>query len=234
MDTSISSRTISKRYEGITRVIVVGAGGHAAELDDYILYAKQKFISAYSDWELVGFLDDNENSYNGYPFSAPFLGTIAHHQVIADVYYLIGIANVEFRKRIVSALLEKGAKFISFIHPDTYISRSAIVGEGVVIGPNVSMGPNTRLGDYSMLNSRCSIGHDSSIGSFNFLSPNVCLSGFTTVGDENLFGINSATIPRLKVGSRNKIMAGMTLDKSIDDDEIIFYRFKEKVIAIKK
>lgn len=220
-------------YSSKKQVIIVGAGGHAAELDDYIDYARQK-KNTYHDWAVIGFLDDNERNYNAYRFSAPFLGTIADHSVIPDAYYLMGIANTEFRKKIVMTLLKKGAQFISFVHPDAYISRSANLGEGIVIAPSVNLGPNTHIGDYSVLNSRCSVGHDSCIGAFNFLSPNVCLSGFTTVGDENLFGINSATIPQLNIGSRNKIMAGMTLDKHVGDDETVFYRFKEKVIAIKK
>ena len=68
----------------------------------------------------------------------------------------------------------------------------------------------------------------------NFISPNVCFSGFTTIGDENLFGINSASIPQIKIGNRNKIAAGMVVERNIDDDTTYFHRFKEKVLAIPK
>ena len=50
----------------------------------------------------------------------------------------------------------------------------------------------------------------------------------------NLFGINSATIPSIKVGNNNKIAAGMVLDQNVGDDSVVFYRFKERVIAIPK
>jgi tetrahydrodipicolinate N-succinyltransferase len=72
------------------------------------------------------------------------------------------------------------------------------------------------------------------IGDFNFISPNVCFSGFTRIGDENLFGINSVTIPGISVGNRNKITAGMVLDQNIGDDSTVFYRFKEKILAVPK
>jgi bifunctional N-acetylglucosamine-1-phosphate-uridyltransferase/glucosamine-1-phosphate-acetyltransferase GlmU-like protein len=98
----------------------------------------------------------------------------------------------------------------------------------------VNLGPNAKVGNFTMLNSRCSLGHDTKIGAFNFISPNVCFSGFTDIGDGNLFGINSATIPGIKVGNNNKIMAGMVLDKNVGDEEVVFYRFKEKVIAVPK
>ena len=53
-------------------------------------------------------------------------------------------------------------------------------------------------------------------------------------GNENLFGINSATIPGILIGNRNKIAAGMVLDQNVGDESVVFYRYKEKVIAYPK
>lgn len=213
------------------QVIIVGAGGHAAEIDEYIKYSragKGPFLS------VAGFIDDNPDSYKKYRFSAPFQGSIKDHEVQQDVEYLLGIANLEHRRRITELLLAKGARFTGFVHPDIYLSASATLGQGVIIAPNVNVGPNVVIGDFTLINSRCSLGHDTRIGRYNFISPNVCFSGFTTLGDENLFGINSATIPGITVGSRNKIAAGMVLDKPVGDNTTVFHRFKEKVLAIKK
>jgi len=167
-----------------------------------------------------------------YSLSGPLLGGVREHQVRHDCVYLMGIANLTYRKLFVEQYLAQGAEFLSLIHPTAYISPSAQIGRGVVIGPMANIGPNARIGEFSLINSRCSLGHDTIIGSFNFISPNVCFSGFTSIGDNNLFGINSATIPQIKVGSNNKIMAGMVLDKNVGNDEVVFYRFKEKVIAV--
>jgi len=214
------------------QIIIVGSGGHGAELSDYIKYNER--ISGIKEYEIVGFLDDNPANYANYKFEAPLLGGVRDHVVRTDVKYLMGIANLTYRKLFVERYSKDGAEFISLIHSTAYISDSATLGTGVVIGPMVNLGPNSVIGDYTLLNSRCSMGHDTKVGKFNFISPNVCFSGFTEIGDENLFGINSATIPTIKVGNRNKIMAGMVLDKNVGDDEVVFYRFKEKVIAVPK
>jgi sugar O-acyltransferase (sialic acid O-acetyltransferase NeuD family) len=213
----------------MTDVIVVGAGGHAAEIDEYICYGSKK-----SRFKVIGFIDDNETSYNKYQFSAPYLGNIKDHDIQNDKYYIIGIANLSYRKSIVANLLGKGARFVTFIHDIAYVSPSAKIGVGVVIAPYANVGPNVVIGDFTLLNARTSIGHDSIVGSHNFISPNVSLSGHTSIGDENLFGINSATIPGVQIGSRNKIAAGMVVDLTVKDDSVIFHRFKEKVIAIQK
>lgn len=213
-------------------VIIIGSGGHAAELADYINFSnslenKKKKIS------VLGLIDDNIENYIKYDFQSPFLGEIKTHQTRSDVHYIIGVANLEYRKIFVELFLKQGAKFFSYVHPSVSISSTAKIGQGVVICPNANLGPNTYVGDFSLVNSRVSLGHDSKIGKFNFLSPNVCFSGCTEVGDENLFGINSATIPGIRIGDRNKIMAGMILEKNVGNDEVIFYRYKEKIHVIK-
>jgi len=214
------------------KVIIIGAGGHAAEIDEYIRYAREKQNAPL--WEVAGFIDDNPESHGRYRFSAPYLGTIRDHRVNLNAFYLMGIANLAHRRPIIEKLIAGGAEFASFIHPDIYLSPSAKIGKGVIIAPNVNVGPNVVIGDHTLINSRCSLGHDTRIGRFNFISPNVCFSGFTQVGDENLFGINSATIPGIKVGNRNKIAAGMVLDRNVENDATVFYRHKERVIAIPK
>ena len=212
------------------RVIIIGAGGHSAEIDDYFHYTKKK--NPEFNLTIEGFIDDNAQSYLQYEFTAPFLGDIQSHEIRPDCVYIMGIANLKYRRPIIEMFIAKGASFISFIHPDAYISPSAKIGNGVVIAPGVNLGPKVTIGDFTLINSRSSIGHDTIVGRYNFICPNVCFSGFTKVGDENLFGINSVTIPGIQVGSRNKIAAGMVLDKNTGDDEVVFYRFKEKVIAV--
>ncbi|GAB1405485.1 MAG: acetyltransferase [Lentimicrobiaceae bacterium] len=214
----------------MTEVIIVGSGGHGAELDEYISYANH--LNADVKLKVIGFLDDNPANYASYSLSAPLLGGVRDHAVRKDCQYIMGIANLLYRKRFVEQYQAQGAIFARLIHPAAYLSPSATVGEGVVIGPMANIGPNVKIGDFTLINSRCSLGHDTHLGKYNFISPNVCFSGFTSIGDENLFGINSATIPTIKVGNRNKIAAGMVLDKNVGDDTVVFYRFKEKVIAV--
>lgn len=211
------------------KVILIGAGGHAAEIWDYIHQYNLKMGNTYI---ILGLLDDDSESYSSYEFKAPLLGTIKDHKINSKAAYIIAIANLKYRKAIVDSFILKGANFISFIHYDAFVSFSATIGKGVVIAPNVNIGPKVIIGDFSLVNSRASIGHDTVIGVHNFISPNVCLSGFSKVGNENLFGINSATIPNIRIGDRNKIAAGMVLDKNIKNDAVVFFRYKEKLIAV--
>ncbi|MFN3952060.1 MAG: acetyltransferase [Thermaurantimonas sp.] len=211
-------------------VLIIGAGGHAAEVRDYIRFYNKS--QSEEQIEVVGFIDDDENIHSRYEYSEPYLGKISDHNILPDVYYLMGIANVAFRRPIVEKFKAMGAKFTGLIHPTALISPSAKIGEGVLISHNASVGPMVRIGDFNILNSRCTIGHDTVIGNYNFISPQVALSGHTTVGNENMFGVNSATIPSIVVGNNNKIGAGTILYKNVGDNQTVFNRFNERIIKI--
>jgi acetyltransferase EpsM len=211
------------------KIIIIGAGGHAAEIVDYI-ESMNKLLNL-KKFEIVGLIDDNEGNYKHYEFKYEFLGKIEGHKIDENSLYVMGIANLIFRKIIIETFKLGGAKFASFVHPTSLVSPTAEIGEGVVISHNVSIGPKVIIGDFNMLNSRCTIGHDSVLGNYNFISPQVAIGGNTKIGDENLFGTNSCTIPGMKIGHNNKISAGMVVDKPIKDNETIFYRFKEKLIV---
>lgn len=216
----------------MVNVIIVGAGGHGAELDEYIsLYNK---LEGSPKYKIEGFLDDNAENYERYQLSGPLLGGITLHKIRTDCFYIMGIANLEYKKKFVELFLGNGARFLTFVHPTAYVSPSAKLGDGVIIAPFANIGPNVKIGDFTLVNSRASLGHDVEVGSFNFIAPNVCFSGFTKIGNENLFGIGSLTIPHIEIGNNNKISAGMVVDKNVHSDEVVFHRFKEKVIAVTK
>jgi len=213
------------------KVIIVGSGGHAAELRDYINHNNNARPA--DRLEVHGFIDDNEETYKHYGFSEPFLGGIKEHKVNSDVFYLMGIANLDFRKNIIEKLKSGGAKFIGLIHPTAIISPSAEIHPTTIISHNASVGAKAKIGEFNMLNSRCTIGHDSVIGDFNFISPQVAISGNTQIGNGNLIGTNACTIPGMKIGNNNKVAAGMVIYKVVGDDSTVMFRHKERLIISK-
>jgi acetyltransferase EpsM len=182
----------------------------------------------------VGLIDDNDINYSNYNYKAPYLGTIKNHVVVKEMSYIIGIANMKYRRMIIEQLKSKGAQFISLIHPSALISPSAIIGAGSVISHNISIGPNAVIGEFNLVNSRCTIGHDTKIGSYNFLSPQVVTGGGAIIGDENFLGTNAVVLPGIKLGANNIIAAGMIVDKNVENSTTVFHRFKEKVMIIAK
>lgn len=210
------------------KIIIIGCGGHAAELRDYIDHYNAAHDT--DKIEVVGFLDDDKKAHEHYSFIESYLGKIDDHEIEKEVFYLMGIANLTYRASIIEKFIRKNAQFTGLIHPTAIISPTSKIGEGTVVSHNVSVGPKVQIGKFNILNSRCTIGHDSTLGDFNFISPQVALSGYTKVGNENLLGTNACTIPGITIGNHNKIAAGMVVYKNVTDQETVFFRHKERII----
>ena len=210
------------------KLILIGSGGHAAELRDYIRHNNQR--PGRELIEVIGYIDDDSSSYEHYGFQEPLLGDIQNHRIRYDCEYLMAIANIKYRKSIIEKFLQEGAKLTGFIHPTAIISPSSEIHPTVVISHNASVGPKARIGRFNMLNSRCTIGHDTVIGEFNFISPQVALSGNTKIGNGNLLGTNSATIPSVEIGNNNVIGAGTIVFRNLDNNRTIVPGAKPRIL----
>ncbi|MBO3100170.1 acetyltransferase [Gelidibacter pelagius] len=201
------------------KVILIGTGGHAAEVREYIRYHNR--VNPIGIIEILGFLDENEDLHRQYKYPEPYLGTVDDHQINTDIEYMFCFGNMIYKEKLVKHFKEQGATFLTFIHPTALIAESSKIGEGVLISHNASVGPMAVVGDFNILNSRCTIGHDTILGDYNFISPQVSLSGNTKIGSHNMFGVNSATIPGVSLGDNNVIGAGCVVTKNVEDNSVV-------------
>lgn len=209
------------------KVVILGAGAHAAEIEGYILDNNKKLSNRI---DIVGYYDDNTLNWSNYQLKSPLLGGIMNYKLVDDIELIIGVANIQVRQKLIAYYLGNGARFTNFIHYSSFVFDTAKIGIGNVICRNCVIGPNVSLGDFNILNTNSSLGHDSIVGDNNVLCPNVGFSGSTIVADDNFFSLNATTIPKVNIGSRNIIAPNMVLDKNVKNDTTVFHRFKEKVL----
>ena len=150
-----------------------------------------------------------------------------------DEEVLVAIMDLDFRKKMFNALLKKKAKIGSFIHHTVIRPKDLKIGVGNIVFPFCILEKHAVIGNYNMLTSYSFISHDCVVGDNNFLST-AGLAGWVKIGNDNYFGLRSTVIPRMEIGNNNVIQAGMMVDKNLKDGTTVFYRFKEKVLAIPK
>ena len=214
-------------------IVIFGTGAVAAELTSYLEDGCWGRDSGYS---IKGYLASDENgdkNWKHYGLKQPFLGSLDNYDCQRNDYFVVAVGNSKVKRNIAECIKSKGGNFISLIHPTAIIAASAIIGEGNIIYPSCVIGPNVKINDFNLFTSQSAISHDTVIGSYNFFAT-ALLCGYNNVGDDNYFGIKVTTLPEIHVGSRNIIQAGMIIDRSIQDDSTLFYRYKEKILAIPK
>ena len=214
------------------KVIILGAGGAGSELTFYIEDHNSK-VGPDDQIEIVGYIDDSKESWENHKYNAPLLCNIDSYEPDKDEEVLIAVMNIECRKKMIDTMLRKNAKIGSFIHHCVIKPENMEIGVGNIIFPFSILEKNAIIGNYNFLTTYCFISHDCIVGDNNFFSVSG-IAGSVKVGDNNYFGIRSTVIPGVEIGNNNVIQAGMTVYKDVKDDTTVFYRFKEKVLAIPK
>jgi UDP-3-O-[3-hydroxymyristoyl] glucosamine N-acyltransferase len=214
--------------------IIVGSGAVAAEVTSYI-QDSNTHASDERQLNILGYLEFEENIskyWSKYKFQKPVLSDIYKYNIQKDDHFIVAIANVEFRAKVIEILKDRKASIIGFIHCSVIIADSARLGIGNIIYPHCIIGPNATIGNNNLLTSYSFISHDCVVGDNNLFSTSG-ISGNVTVGGNNFFGIRATVLPNISIGDRNVIQAGMIVDKEVGNDSTVFHRFREKVIAIK-
>lgn len=212
-------------------LIIVGTGAVAAEVSGYLETAEYKWKG--EPIKLKGYLEFQEYRYlhNQYRFSAPILGTIDDYIINDGDKFIIANANVLLRKQFSEKLRAKGADIINLIHPTCILAPTSEIGIGNILSPYCQLGPVAKIGNFNIMTSNTIISHDCVVGDFNSFST-VVVCGHVSIGNENNFYIRSTVVPHVSVGSGCTIQSGMVVDKDVPDGTTVFYKFKERLLAI--
>lgn len=216
-------------------VIILGTGGLADQLTFYIEDSNSK-VEDDLKINILGYIDYDyniEKYWKKYNFKKPVLYDIESYIPKANEAVLIGIADVDFRSKMIDMLIEKNATIASYIHPTVIMSKNHKIGVGNIIFPYCIVEPSSTVGNFNIMTPFSFISHDCVVGNGNFFSKSG-IAGHVKIGNNNYLGVGSTIIPHTEIGNNNLIQAGMTVDKSIKDDTTVFHRFKEKVLAIPK
>lgn len=206
------------------KYIIIGGGGHAHDVYDIFDAIKLSYkpVDVSSNYELLGFLDDNINKENLPAWETRTLGLISDYTRYMsrygnDLRYTIAINSSSIRKKIGDYMDSIHARPAILIHPTASISTSAIIGPGSVIGPGAVITSNAVLGKHVHMNTHSSVNQGSTIGDYCTLSPGARVCGDVWVGECVQFGANSTVINMKNIGANAVLGAGAVVVSDIPD-----------------
>lgn len=215
----------------MVNLIIVSTGAVAAEVTGYLETADYQWKG--EPIQIKGYLEYEEYRYlhEHYRYKAPVLGTIDDYVIVGGDYFIIANADVSLRKQFSEILRSKGASFISLIHPTCILAPTSEIGIGNIMSPHCQVGPVAKVGDFNIMTTCTMISHDCIVGNYNSFST-VIVCGHVEIGNENIFYIRSTVVPHITIGNNCKIQAGMVVDKNVPDGTTVFYKYKERIMAI--
>lgn len=193
-------------------IIIIGAGGVGREVSLII----EKINKLKATWNLIGFIDDNINSWNRIINGYQIIGGMDLLETLpSDTYVVIAIANYNVKKKIVNKINNK-FKFATIIDPKVYIHDYMTIGEGTIIYEGAIITANIQVGNHVIISPKCGIGHDSIIKDYVSLLWNVNVSGNDVIEEGVMMGSGSTIIQGKKIGKGSIIGAGAVVIDDID------------------
>ena len=173
-------------------LIIIGAGN----VGGFLVLNQNLFKE---DFNIVGFLDDDEKKIGKSLWETPVLGGVHKINDYKNCSVAIGIAGPLVKKKILDKIGED-FDFPSFIAHNAWVSNKVTIGKGVIIYPGVSINHESQIGDFVVINMNCGIGHNATIKKCCSLAPGVNFAGFTSIEKYVEIGIGVATIQRINIG----------------------------------
>ena len=200
-------------------IAIFGAGGFGREVACLIKRINEKEPT----WNFIGFFDDNEalkGTRNEYGKVLGGMDVMNAWDKELGVVITIGVPQV--LSKIVSKIQNENIIFPNLIDPtvDFLDSENVRIGKGNVICAKCFISCNVNMGDFNLYNVGVGIGHDSSLGNYNVIMPNVNISVGVQINDCNMLGVKSTVLQYLKIGSNVKLGANSLLMRNAKDDNL--------------
>lgn len=180
------------------RLAILGASGHGKVVADTAEHCGWSNISFFDDaWPMVKRNSCWEVAGSG----SDLILKLGQFDGV-----IVAIGNNKVREQKLLELQCHLAKLITLIHPFSFVSPYAVIGEGSVVFPGAVLNADAKIGLGGILNTGCSVDHDCSLGRSVHISPGARLAGNVKVGDRSWVGIGSSVRQLVSLG--NDVVVG--------------------------
>lgn len=200
---------------GDIAVLVIGAGGHAAELCSYVADLRR----AGAAMRLLGCVDDRKPPGRCGPVE--IIGDFSTLEQLTRteprLRCIVAIGDNAMRKRLVERVDALGVPdiWLTLRHPAALVGLDVTLGPGTCLAPGSIITARARVGAHVILNVNASISHDAVVGNFVNLNPGAAAAGHTRLGDGCYIGAGATVIDKVSVGEWTIVGAGAAVVRDL-------------------
>lgn len=192
---------------------IIGAGGFGRE----VAWLVERINDVSSEWNLKGFIDDNESIWGSKEDGYPVLGGCEYLKKMGDVYAVCAVGSAKVRKKIINKLADSQVRYATLVDPSVIMSKRIRVGEGSIICAGTIMTVDVIIGKHVIVNLDCTLGHDDIINDFVTMYPSVNVSGNVKIGECSELGTGTQIIQGKKIVPNTIIGAGAVVVRDIEE-----------------
>src|SRR6266542_1815959 len=206
-------------------VILLGFGGNVLDTIDDVNDAGGNEGKRY---EVVGYLVDREEHQGKLFEGYPVLGRFAAAVELAERYpearfttWIGGVSTYLQRPQVIAGLGLAPERWLTLVHPTTYVSRRTHLGRGVLIFQNCTITNKVVIGDHVVILPQTVISHDDVLGDYTVVTGAAALSGNVKVGRNCYLGTNCSIHPNVTIGEGSLIGMGSVVRHNVEPYKVV-------------
>lgn len=187
-------------------LILVAASGLAREV--------LALVRSGGEYEVVGFLDDDEARHGTALDGVPVLGGLAAVTAHPRPELLVCAGSGVSRERIVERLDDLGVppiRYATVVHPSVDVPAGCEVGIGSILLAGVALTAAVTVGSHVVVMPNVTLTHDCVLQDFSTVCAGVALGGSVVVGRGAYLGMSSSVRENVKVGEHATLGMGAAL-----------------------
>ncbi len=216
----------------MSKIIIIGTGGHSKVVTDEISRLKK--------FKIIGYIDEKRKigTKPNKSTNTKVIGRLKDLKKICKKnYYLFIAIGDNFKRKIFYEKISKlklPIKWATIISKNSIISKNAHISDGTLIISGSIINTNSYIGKHCIINTGSKIDHDNYFDDFSSCGPNVTTGGNVTVKKLSYIGINSAVKHNIKILSNTIIGAKSYVNKNCKNNSIYFGRPAKKIRSRKQ
>lgn len=203
----------------MTSLLVLGAGGHAKVVAETALASG--FASS------LALLDDRCTALGslpsvlGWPVVGPLVLSLQADTAAQFDAAVVAIGHAATRLHWIQQLQAAGYHLPVLKHPTAWVSSSAQLGPASVVFAQAAVQAQVSIGTGVILNTGCSVDHDSQLADGVHICPGARLAGEVGVGPRSWIGIGASVIQKVCIGSDVCVGAGAAVVRDVPNKVVV-------------
>lgn len=197
-----------------TPLVLVGAGGLGREVAALVEALNERRTT----WDLLGFVDDDPDLHGTAVMGYPVRGDVDWLAHQTDLHFALTIGDGEVRRSIANRLTSTEVRPATLIHPTVSFHRTVTLGPGAILCNGAAPTVNLQIGPHTVLDQRCTVGHDAVLNAFVSVHPGAHISGSVHLETGVTLGTGAVVLPEVTVGTRAMVGAGAVVTDDLPPD----------------
>lgn len=192
----------------MSRVAVIGAGGHAKVIIDLLRCGGHEVVACL-DAGRVG------QVVNGVPVLGDERDELPRLMEQGVDAAFVALGDNRLRQKVAASVAALGLHMVAAIGRSAVVSPSARIGRGCAIMEGAVVNADARIGEFAIINTNASIDHDCVVGPYSHVAPGSALAGGVEVGAAVFMGAGTRAIPGVKIMDGAVVGAGTVVVRDI-------------------